>query len=187
MLKTIASLFTRNQPKREVISALTRIVNRIAASALMQNVAQEYRQNSDCNVALGVWLFPCSPSPYPDDTDFSGGVPAVTQNLRPEGFGILTPVPLPHENFIVAVKDDHRSDWQFFGCRVRHNTAVPGGWYQLGLNAECLIDLDKNQWGTFRQHVEAVTGSSNCALTAPPRDEGTSGQRCSRYEKNPRS
>jgi hypothetical protein len=80
-------------------------------------------------------------------------VPAITRDVRAEGFGVLTPVSLEGECFVVAVPDGETS-WRFFVAEMRHNTPLPGNWFQLGLRNERMLDPTENQSRQFRQHIK---------------------------------
>ena len=155
MLDAFVNLFTRRDPKREAALALTRIMNRYDMGRLgYQEGISPDRRSNERHVALGVWLFPCGPDDDASEIVISRGVPAVTHDLRSEGFGIMTPVRMNHENYFVATQDE--DNWHFFRCHVRHNTRKPGGWFQLGLQVDCAIDLDSNHRGKFRSHINAI-------------------------------
>jgi hypothetical protein len=168
MLDLVVNLFSRCNPRRDAILALTRIMNRYDLSKMgyEEGLQPERRAREERHIALGVWLFPCGPSDMAVDVDLSTGIPAVTHDLRGEGFGILTPVCLDHSNFMVAVQDDE-IDWRFFRCRVAHNTEKPGGWFQLGLRTDRVIELESFQRTAFRDHVAAVRQEATATLTNP--------------------
>lgn len=160
MLDIVYDMFSRRHPKRDATRAVTRIMNRYDMVRLSfdEGIQEERRRSDERSVALGVWLFPCGEEDMAKDVDFSRGVPAVTHDLRAEGFGVLTPVQLKDEHFLVAALDDEV--WSFFRCSVRHNSARPGGWFQLGLQVDRAIELDQQQRRAFREHVEAVQPNS---------------------------
>lgn len=165
MLDLVVNLFSRCHPKRDAVVALTRIINRydLRKMGFDEGHRPERRTREERHVAMGVWLFPCGPSDLAVDVELSTGIPAVTADVRGEGFGILTPVRLNHSNFMVAVQDDEY-DWQFFRCRVCHNTEKPGGWFQIGMQTDRVIELESYQRTAFRNHVEAVSNEATETL-----------------------
>ena len=134
MLDLVAKFFTRGDPRRDAKIGLARIISRYEMTGLSykHGIADERRSRDERYVPMGVWLFPCSETATSADLNLSSGVPAVTHNLRIEGFGVMTPVRLKHRHFVVAVPDEN-DVWRFFRCDVRHNTARPGHWFLLGL------------------------------------------------------
>lgn len=156
MLDIVVNMFSRRHPKRDATLAVTRIMNRFDMVRLSydEGHSPDRRTCDERHVALGVWLFPCGPEDKAGDIDYSRGVPAVTHDLRSEGFGVMTPVRLAHEHFMIAAKDD--DVWRFFRCHVRHNTAKPGGWYQLGVQVDRTLELDCKHRAAFREHVESI-------------------------------
>jgi len=113
-------------------------------------------------VSWGIWLFPMQKSDKPQDLVPSTAVPAVTQTLRAEGFGVMTPQILDAEYFIIAAPSDdsEHANWLFYECDIRHNTQRPGGWYYVGLQIRRLIDLDTEQRIAFRERVAAICPTS---------------------------
>lgn len=160
MLDVVVNMFTRQNPRRNAALALTRIMNRFDMAKLGydEGLTEDRRSRDERHVAMGVWLFPCGPNDRGNDFSVAGGVPAVTHDLRSQGFGIMTPVKLKHQNFIVAAPDEE--NWRFFRSSVAHNTRKQGGWYQLGLHVDRSIEMDSIQRGKFRAHIEAVQADS---------------------------
>ncbi len=158
MLEVLTNMFTRRDPKQEAALGLARIMTRYDMTRLSydEGIREDRRHRHERTVALGVWLFPCSKSSLGEDFNTSTGIPAVTHDLRPEGFGIMTPIRSPHEYFIVATCEEGESVWRFFKCLARHNTKQPGGWYKLGLQVERLIVLEGGQRAGFHEHVASV-------------------------------
>ena len=165
MLDVVVNMFTRRHPQRDATLALTRIMTRYDMSriAYVEGIVDDRRSGDERNVAFGVWLFPCGPSAKAVDIDLSTGIPAVSHDVRAEGLGILTPVQLKHKNFMVAVQGD-KDVWKFFRCRVCHNTSRAGGWFQLGLNTDRVIELESYQRAAFREHIEHVQSAASAVV-----------------------
>ncbi|MEQ9411869.1 MAG: hypothetical protein RIK87_29410 [Fuerstiella sp.] len=157
MLDTVVRMFTRRDPRREAASALTRIMNRhdVIRLSYEDGVFVDRRGRNEKHVAMGVWLFPCAADPEKFGIRVGDGVPAVTHDMRPNGFGIMTPMRLQHHEYAVAVQDEDDS-WKFFRCKVRHNTRKPGGWYHLGMEVERVLSPTPAEQTAFHQHVQAL-------------------------------
>ena len=162
MIEAVVNLFTRRNPRRDAVLALARIISRreMAGLGFEQGIADERRARDKRHVALGVWLFPCEAADLAADIDLSFGVPAITHDIRSEGFGVMTPVKLNREYFVIAVPCEDDDGWHFFRCRVCHNTRTPGSWFQLGIQVERSIELDGRQRCAFREHIERVESSA---------------------------
>lgn len=164
MLDVVVNMFTRRDPRRSAALAVARIMSRYEMVRLSfeEGIRDDRRASDERNVALGVWLFPCRPADTAADIHFSAGVPAITHGVRPEGFSILTPVRLRQPCFVVAIEDEEEHGWRFFRCQVRHNTRKTGGWFQLGLQVDRVIQLEGPQWAAFRHHVNTIKADSDC-------------------------
>lgn len=170
MLDTVFDLFTRRTPRRDAVVGLARILNQhdLANITFQETFEVDRRGASVRHVSWGVWLFPIEPAVQSLDFVVERGFPAVTQDLRREGIGILTPMHQDATQFIVAMpkgaelesggpmqaEDD--SNWAFFRCDVCHNTPVTGGWFQLGLQVTELVRPTKTQRAAFREHVSGI-------------------------------
>ncbi|MEO2016102.1 MAG: hypothetical protein ABGZ53_17210 [Fuerstiella sp.] len=162
MIEAVANLFSRKNPRQKAVLALARIISRheMAGLGYKQGIADDRRARDERHVALGVWLFPCEAADVATDIDLSFGVAAVTHDIRSEGFGVMTPVKLDREYFVIAVPCEDDDGWQFFRCQVRHNTKAPGSWFQLGIHVERSIDLDGSQRVAFREHINRIEAST---------------------------
>jgi hypothetical protein len=158
MLEAVTNLFTRRDPRREAALGLARIISRHEMSGLSydQGIAEDRRIHDEWHVALGIWLFPCESTDEAADIDVSYGVPAVTIDIRRQGFGVMTPVKLQSEHFMIAVPHEEEDSWQFFRCNVCHNTRRPGNWFQLGIQVERTVDLEGTQRVAFREHIQRI-------------------------------
>ena len=127
MLEAVTNLFTRRDPRREAALGLARIISRHEMSGLSydQGIAEDRRIHDEWHVALGIWLFPCESTDEAADIDVSYGVPAVTIDIRRQGFGVMTPVKLQSEHFMIAVPHEEEDSWQFFPmqCLPQHQKA----------------------------------------------------------------
>ncbi|MCP4785037.1 MAG: hypothetical protein GY903_17575 [Fuerstiella sp.] len=166
MIEAVANLFSRRKPRQKAVLALARIISRheMAGLGYEQGIADDRRARDERHVALGVWLFPCEAADLAEDVDLSFGVPAVTHDIRSEGFGVMTPVKLKCDYFVIAVPCEDTDDWQFFRCRVCHNTRTPGSWFQLGIHVERSIELECSQRLAFREHIERVEASTSIPI-----------------------
>lgn len=157
MLENVVNMFTRRQPGRDATLAVARIMSRYDMTRLSygEGLHEDRRSRDERNVATGVWLFPCGPHADAGSLRIAAGVPAVTHDIRPSGFGILTPVKIEEQHFVVAFPDENA--WKFFSAEVCHNTPRPGHWYQLGLKIDRVVELDQSRRAEFRQHITTVT------------------------------
>lgn len=167
MLDTVLNLFSLRDPRRDAVVGLARILNRhdVANMAFDAGYEVERRDNQQRKVSWGVWLFPIDAKTKAVNLQIDRGLPAVTQDLRREGIGVMTPMMLSGDQFVIAMPEDPVRDtfapeqstgvttWNFFRCDVRHNTRCCGGWYQLGLQVSESIKLDGDQRSQFRQHI----------------------------------
>ncbi|MEO2027640.1 MAG: hypothetical protein ABGZ23_17340 [Fuerstiella sp.] len=162
MIEAVANLFTRRNSRHEAVLALARIISRheMAGLGYEQGITDDRRSRDKRHVAMGVWLFPCEAADLAADINLTFGVPAITHDIRSEGFGVMTPVKLNREYFVIAVPCEDDNSWQFFRCRVCHNTKAPGGWFQLGIHVERGIALDGPQRVAFREHIEQIEAST---------------------------
>lgn len=170
MLDAVFDLFSRRAPRREAVVGLARILNRhdVANMTFEGGYEAERRDNDQRKVSWGVWLFPISAETKATDFRLDRGLPAVTQDLRREGIGVMTPMQLTGDQFVIAMPEDPVLDtyapertaieprWDFFRCDVRHNTRCTGGWYQLGLQVAESITLDGGQRKDFREHIASI-------------------------------
>lgn len=170
MLDTVLDLFSRRDPRREAVVGLARILNRhdVANMAFNSRYEIERRDNDQRKVSWGVWLFPIDAKTKASEFRLDRGLPAVTQDLRREGIGVMTPMQLGGDQFVIAMPEEPVLDtyapeqsgaepsWNFFRCDVRHNTRCPGGWFQLGLQVAESIRLESSQRIEFREHIAAI-------------------------------
>lgn len=157
MLENVLAMFQRHDPRKQAAVALARIVTQydMCEMKYSEGLETDRRAREERHVAIGVWLIPVESGASQDDFDFSAAVPAVTQDLRANGFGVMTPVRLDATQFVTAIPD-LEEHWKFFLTSVRHNTRRPGSWYQLGLKAESLLSLEQEQMHAFNRHVDEI-------------------------------
>lgn len=170
MLDTVLDMFSLRDPRREAVVGLARILNRhdVSNMAFDAGYEVERRDNDQRKVSWGVWLFPIDAKAKATDFRIDHGLPAVTQDLRREGIGVMTPMQLKGDQFVIAMPEDPVKDtyapeqssgettWNFFRCDVRHNTRCTGGWYQLGLQVAETLKLDGEKRTNFRKHIADV-------------------------------
>ncbi len=157
MLDQLTNLLTHRNSRRKATLAMARIISQydIVVMPYETGVSAERRTHDERHVAFGVWLIACEPGTTARDVDFSTAVPAVTHDLRSEGFGVLTPLNLDHKHFVVAVPDGKEA-WRFFSTKLCHNTPKDGGWYQLGLHLEGVVEPEPEQTVAFRELIADV-------------------------------
>ncbi|MEZ6126912.1 MAG: hypothetical protein R3C49_27660 [Planctomycetaceae bacterium] len=157
MLETL-NIFSRQNHYRDAVLGLARIINRfeLVNMGFEEGLRDERRKRDQHHVAWGVWLFPVKPNGTAADVNLKHGLPAVTHDLRAEGVGIMTPLRLQGEHFVLAMPDEEDDSWRFFRCVARHNTQQPGGWHQLGLQVERVIKFEQLQLKEFREHIRHI-------------------------------
>ncbi|MEP3481662.1 MAG: hypothetical protein ABJZ55_20635 [Fuerstiella sp.] len=170
MLDTVLDLFSRRDPRREAVVGLARILNRrdVASLAFESGHEVDRRDNDQRKVSWGVWLFRIDAKTKAAELQLDCGLPAVTQDLRREGIGVMTPMQLAGDQFVIAMPEEpvlntyapernsSETSWIFFRCDVRHNSRCPGGWFQLGLQVAESISLESDQRVQFREHIQSV-------------------------------
>lgn len=170
MLDAVLDLFSRRDPRRDAVVGLARILNRHDVSNIMFEAGYEVerRVHDQRKISWGVWLFPIDAETKATEFRMDGGLPAVTQDLRKEGIGVMTPMQLNGDQFVIAMPENPVLDtfdpertpsdptWNFFRCDVRHNTRCSGGWFQLGLQVAESIKLEAWQSSDFREHIASV-------------------------------
>lgn len=158
MLDTVFNMFTGKDSHRSAVLGLARIISRFDLMEISyeRGLRENRREKDEHHVSWGVWLFPCSANAKARDFSETSGVPAVTHDIRGEGLGIMTPIALQSDHFIVAIPDEDDHGWRFFKGEVRHNTLRPGGWYHLGIQVENTVSLDQSQIVAFREHIQCV-------------------------------
>lgn len=157
MLDLVNKLFSGQNARRDAQQGLARIISRYDVSRMCyeEGVVPDRRSREERHVALGVWLIPCDADDRPNDIRVDRALPAVTHDVRSEGVGILTPLMLESQNFVVAMPFEN-SGFQFYKAVVKHNSDQPGGWHLLGLYVERVIELDGDQRAEFRQHTAEI-------------------------------
>jgi hypothetical protein len=123
MLEAVTNLFTRRHPRREAALGLARIISRHEMSGLSydQGIAEDRRIHDEWHVAMGIRLFPCESIDLAADIDMRHGVLAVTIDIRRQGFGVMTPVKLKREHFMIAVPYKEEASWHLpMQCLPQH-------------------------------------------------------------------
>ena len=157
MLDSFVKMFSRKDPARAARNCLTRIITRFDMTRISyrEGLIEDRRLRQERNEAIGVWIFPQHVNSLKGHFEVAAGVPAVTYDFRSNGMGILTPVKLNYLHFVVATPDETGS-WKFFKGDVRHNTRKAGGWYLIGLEVVSMVELESEQFGSFRDHIAGV-------------------------------
>lgn len=167
MLKKVARIFQRRDPRREASLALARITTLTDMNGLPwdSGVYEDRRTRDEVPAALGVWVRSFSGDETPETLAMDCLQHAVCCDLRASGLGVLTTTPIEGEQFMVAVPNGEvdEDSWKFFVATACHRTPRPGGLYLLGLRIERLFDLSSGQNIQFRtQRTEHL---SACAET----------------------
>lgn len=157
MLDLVNKLFSCQNARRDAQQGLARIISRYDVSRICyeQGVVPDRRNREERHVALGVWLIPCEADDRAKDLRVDRALPAVTHDVRSEGVGILTPLSLESQHFVIAMPFEN-SGFQFYKAIVKHNSDQPGGWHLLGLYVEKMIELEGDQRVAFRNHTADV-------------------------------
>ena len=170
MIHSVLDFFSTRDLSREAVVGLARILNRHDVSHMAFEAGYEVdrRDSEQRNVSWGVWLLPITADADMSKLQLDHSLPAVTQDLRRKGIGVMTPMRLNSNQFVIALPEDTVPDsyaaddspsetrWNFFRCDVRHNTRCTGAWYQLGLQVAEAITLGSVQQNQFREHIAAV-------------------------------
>ncbi|MEZ6059431.1 MAG: hypothetical protein R3C19_03615 [Planctomycetaceae bacterium] len=161
MLDQLTNLLTSRNSRRKATLAMARIISQydIVVMPYETGVSVERRSHDERHAAFGVWLIACDPGMNHSDIDFSSAVPAVTHDLRSEGFGVLTPLNLDDTCFVVAVPDG-KDAWRFFQTKVCHKTLKDGGWYHVGLHLKGIVETEPDQSAAFREHIRDVQAAA---------------------------
>ena len=155
MLSSLGGMFTRNDPRQQASLAMARLLSQIDMEAMPfdKGVEKSRRQDDTRHVAIGVWLIPLAVGLHPDDAALDKAIPAATCDMRRHGIGILMPLELKTKALIVAVADKD-SVWRFFIGDVRHQSARPGGWFQVGISIAEIWKPAQHQTVEFRDRIE---------------------------------
>lgn len=171
MLDTVPDLLSRREPRRKAVVGLARILNRhdAASMAFESGYEAERPDNDQRKISWGVWLFPLDSQRITNDFRLDRCLPAVTQEIRREGIGVMTPMQLADNQFVIAMPEQCvlntyapeqsslGTSWTFFRCDVRKNSRCLGGWFQLWLQVAENIELESDQRVQFREHIQSVT------------------------------
>jgi len=158
MIAKVARMFQRRQPQREAALALARITTLTDIGSLPwdSGVYDDRRSRDEVPAALGVWVTPLAGSEKPGSVSMDSPYHAVCCDLRAKGFGVLSPMPITGERFIVAIPNGTEGDdsWKYFVANACHQTPRPGGWHMLGLCIERLFEPSSAQMRQFRNARE---------------------------------
>ncbi len=159
MIAKVAGFFQRRHPEREAALALARITTLTDIGSLPWDtgVYDDRRSRDEVPAALGVWVTPLADDADPAKVSMESPYHAVCCDLRAKGFGVLSPMPIPGDRFIVAIPNgtDDDDSWKFFVAEMCHQTPRPGGWHLLGLQIERLFEPGSTQARQFRSTREA--------------------------------
>ena len=166
ILSTLGGMLSRRDPRKQAEIALARLLSQfdMAAMPYETGVQPSRRGENARSVTIGIWLVSVSGGPAGHDAlgktpDLGRAIPAATCDLRRQGFGVLVPVQLKSERFIVAV-GDMENTWRFFVTQVRHQSPRPGGWFQIGLKVETVFEPDAQQLVQFRHRIKTAFADS---------------------------
>ena len=157
-INTIASMLNKPDLKRKASMSLCRILTQLDMRDLPyeSDLTTNRRNDATRHVSIGIWLIPIEAHQRPAAADTSRAQPAVTCDLRRQGIGVLVSKKVTAPRFLVAVADLDEV-WRFFLADVRHQSARPGGWFQLGLDVVRVVDLESLQTAHFRNHLSDLS------------------------------
>jgi hypothetical protein len=174
ILSSLGGMLNRRDPRKVAEIALARILSQFDMSAIPYEtgVRPSRRDGKPRSVTIGIWLVPIAEASagkvaLGQSTILGRAIPAATCDLRRQGFGVLVPVQLTSERFLVAV-GDMENTWRFFVTRVQHQSPRPGGWVQIGLKLETLFEPDTQQMLHFRTRITTAFADSEIADVAEP-------------------
>ena len=157
MIRHIVSLFRDRGPRQEASVALACIATLADMGTLpwTSGVCQDRRAREKTHVVIGIWLCPFGDNERPESARLNNSVSAVSNDLQSEGFGLLVLNAIDATRFVVAVPNgtDSEESWKFFVTTGCHKTARPGGWCQLGLRIDRIMDPAGDQYRECRDHI----------------------------------
>lgn len=160
ILSSISSMLRGPDPRLKASYSLSRILSQLDLRDMPydEGVSTNRRHDGTRHVSIGIWLIPVDAGQCPSAADASLAEPAVTCDLRRQGIGVLVPKHSTSTRLLVVVADLDES-WRFFLTEVRHQSARPGGWFQLGLDVIKIIDPESLQMSHFRNRRSEMSGS----------------------------
>ena len=169
VINSISSMLHRPDPRRKASYSLARILSQLDVRDLPydEGVSPNRRNDTTRHVSIGIWLIPVQPHQQPSATDTSLAQPAVTCDLRRQGIGVLVPSQSTATRFLVAVADLDEV-WRFFLTDVRHQSARPGGWRQLGLDIVRTVELESLQMLRFRNRLNSLSDQTSATPVLHP-------------------
>jgi hypothetical protein len=153
MLDRLTRLFNPENPRRDAEMAFSRLVSQCGMESLpyREGLAETRREQSAHVQAMGVLVM----DQHPDSLElaaFASPIPAVTFDFRRMGVGILLRRPLESSLVVVAIPDKEEL-WRLFQSEVRHQSARPGGWIQVGLKLLSIYEPQPDQMALLRKHL----------------------------------
>lgn len=138
--------------------ALARIISQHDLELLpfQEGVQESKRRDKPRQISLGMWVIPLTEEIPVEETSMTNVLPVVSCDLRREGIGILVFADIVARGCIVAIPDKENV-WRFFMTTIRHRTPKPGGWLQIGLQINNLLELSGGQTSEFLNAVTAIS------------------------------
>jgi len=87
--------------------------------------------------------------------DFDRVSHSVTRDINEEGLSLLLTAPLQDEQLLIGIADD--GGRHFLRCQLEHCTPLGHGFYQMGLYAEEVVELDSLEIERLKQSASAHT------------------------------
>ena len=153
MLNRLTKLFAPDSPEKKAEIAFARLISQFQMESLpyREGLAASRRGAHSQQVAIGVWLVPCSDS---GQGDFENAIPGVTFDLRRMGIGVLAREKLTCKTVVVAIPDKE-DVWRYFDCQVRHRSKRNGGWSLIGLQLRKVVDPMPSDLKTLRMKFDS--------------------------------
>lgn len=157
MLERLTRLFVPDDKRRKAHLTLARLLTQIELNGLSyrENVEATRRKSESHAMAMGAWIIPYRESAADGRLALELAMPVVTYDFRRTGVGVLSRAKIEFESIAVAIPDVE-GVWNFFDCRVCHQSGRPGGWTLAGLQISQLLIPDPHDVTLFRRQIGDV-------------------------------
>ena len=144
-------LFSGRDPRNKGTLALARLLSQhdMESMSYDEGIEESRRCDMPRPMALGAMLIPYKVQSKLQGMEFENAMAICTCDLRREGIGVLTTRRFDFERCVIAIPDAE-DVWKFFSCTCRHTSRRPGGWWQMGLHVDSLVEPDADQMRVFR-------------------------------------
>jgi hypothetical protein len=153
-LRSVSRLFGTRSAEQRAQSAMSRVLSQLELEVMPyeSGLCETRRSEVRRRAAIGIWLLELPDEFVDEELLLQNVVPAVTSDLRNDGFGILMTKQLTSGHVMVAIPDKE-GVWKYFATEVRYQSSRPGGWNQIGLKIERLVELNALQVNLFRSRT----------------------------------